>query len=193
MDEIKDAATELPEKVKRPVGRPPKKPEEKAFSKKQKRALLKLNNGKGDIERLLFQQIKAFEWMQEAWITGMTRGAAGDQKFLAREDAEQGLKLATVLKSLVDTHASYVKQQKELKGLLTPDELLDKAVERIMSLDTKPRRELLRKLIDMHHAKTKPNSEMGKLRAPAVQEFVKEEKAATDAIADLIKKMEPDV
>lgn len=184
--EIAKDAVEIAEK--RGPGRPRKSKRDGVFEKKATKARAQLEANKGDVERLLFRQIKAFEWAQDAWINGMTRGAASGQNYLLAADAEQGLKLATTLEKLVDTHSRYLKQQKEIGARFTEEELLESRIQAIMALDTKPRREVLRRMVDEHHALTNgkhDRGELGKLRSPGFKAL--ENEKATDAIAALVE------
>ena len=174
---------EKPVTMKRPVGRPRKKAEVRAFEAKEAKARSRLDNNKGDVEKLLFRQLRAFEWAQEAWIRGMTRGAASEQKFITTQDVEQGLKLATQLEKLVETQGRYLKEQKLIGPRLTEQQKLEAAVARIMDIDdVSKRREVLRKMVDAHHKGKPDTGPLGEMRAPSVKALT-----ATDAIADLLK------
>jgi hypothetical protein len=181
MDETTPAVT-----MKRPVGRPRKKPELKQFEAKEAKARAKLDNNKGDVEKLLFRQLRAFEWAQEAWIRGMTRGAAANQTFITTQDVEQGLKLATQLEKLVETQGRYLKEQKAIGGRLTEQEKLEAAIQRIMNMDdVSKRREVLRRMVEEHHKGRIDRGEISRMRAPAVKELMAP--TATDIIAGLLE------
>ena len=150
------------EEVKRKRGRPPGKVsdinERKEAVRRTERAGKKMRGLEADLEPIIDQQIRLVEWNQQTLTTEMTTGRAALQKFVTDDDMKKLAMVTKMVTDLGDLKIRWLAAAQKLGTGLTPAQVLDGAIGRIMSQPSDVRLKIIKKLIADHDELKKPGS-----------------------------------
>lgn len=139
---------------------------------RQKAALAKIARKEADVERLLDDTVRIVEWTLEAKRNEMTSGLSvkggksGTGRSVIPEDIKALGELARMIDTLVAAKERWLKVAKAAAGRLTPAEVLEAAVQRILRLDPGPRLATINRLIAEHSDRRDPSAKAGFTKAP---------------------------
>ena len=164
MGEVPPVAPPIPasEPPKRGRGRPPGKVsdlnERKEMVRRAEKAGKKLNGLQADLEPIIDQQIRLVEWNQQTLTSEMTTGRAALQKFTTDDDMKKLAMVTKMVTDLGDLKIRWLAAAQKLGAGLTPAQVLDGAVARIMAQPSDVRVKLIKRLVEEHDALKKNGS-----------------------------------
>ena len=141
----------------------PRKPDDP----RQKAALRKIAGGTADVEKILDDTVRLVEWTLDAVRTEMTSGLnvkggkSGAGRAVTPADMRALADLTAMCDRLVSAKDRWMKVAKNAGARLTPAEVLEAAVQRILRLDTAERREVINRLVAEHNGKRQHPGQFG--------------------------------
>ncbi len=191
--------TEITEPVeRRPVGRPAgaadgsRKGQNKAARKEQDKALKRLNGLEADLEPIIDQQVRLVQWHQESMTNQSTEGRSAKQRFLSEDDVKKLASLTKMVEGLGDLKIRWLAAAQKFGAGLTPNQVMEAAIARILSQPRDLRLRTLKRLYEEHNAMQRPGDLKAGASKPELD--IKDERvdrAIANRPADWNKKKKP--